>query len=672
MGGNGGKIKWNGAAVMNERVARSELTARMFCAFTPQVRGLPNYDECMVPAALANDAMMPLTPASVVRTTLPRDQRPARALPCGVAEYEFLCKSRVRRNRKRPRLGEAGIYALPLDRLLTRHNDTPVFYMRTDPQLTWFHPVVTYQAPLNAINQLMLDKDLSGQCEAVLACAQTWRIQLCASSASTAHSAGMTGVAPPLPPLPPPPLTPASITARRKNMTAQADFMSTPPVREADDPVECTPLDMYSRALVSAMHNTEHFFLVRALAGRCIVQSLSWASAVAASSTHQKTDRYASEASCHTLHAIRFLCTSRRRRRLRVDSDNPPDEEDDGDFISNDFSSVSSYRLKLAFLVGLGDICCARFCATPIIDTTLAFQSELHATRNGVQQEALIRFLQDLLANNQNGENSYDDTMYVAIIVESLGRLSTGGLIRDVQLRHSLWQDLLQQVHRDQLFPTRHGLIGARALVALARFERSQLQQPSAATATDTEGEDDVDAYQPASLADAITQVDYTKFIVPTSSHEMCMGAFAALVHVAPVRGLHIVLPNIQTLLQQQLDQHHWHTAYEMTHHLAQQILTEQCPRAAFQYPHLDRKLLVSWNDLVWHGAVNATHVLPDRMQCAFYHLYLVTWGRHGAPRKKRKKNASVTSSPPFPSHTAERRRRAQQDLTERRAQRSC
>jgi hypothetical protein len=157
---------------------RSHAGAMTMRCFYPQVRALPNYDECMVPAMLANDAMLPLTPASVVRTTLPRDQRPARALPCGVAEYEFLCKSRPRRNRKRKRLEEAAIYALSLDRLLTRDNDTSVFYARTDPQLTWFGLVVTHQAPLHVLYQLLQDRELFGQCEAVLACAQQWRIQL--------------------------------------------------------------------------------------------------------------------------------------------------------------------------------------------------------------------------------------------------------------------------------------------------------------------------------------------------------------------------------------------------------------------------------------------------------------------------------------------------------------
>jgi hypothetical protein len=93
--------------------------------FYLQLRALPGWDECMVPAALANDTILPLTPASVVRASAVRSLdtkpstpvpllarlpplHPTRALPLGVAEYEFLCKSRVRRNRKRKRLEVRG------------------------------------------------------------------------------------------------------------------------------------------------------------------------------------------------------------------------------------------------------------------------------------------------------------------------------------------------------------------------------------------------------------------------------------------------------------------------------------------------------------------------------------------------------------------------------------
>jgi hypothetical protein len=373
---------------------------------------------------------------------------------------------------------------------------------------------------------------------------------------------------------------------------------------------------------------------VRALAGRCLVSSLSWVPSI------ERADRYATEAAASTLSTIRNLCTQQQ------DS-------------SNEFSNVAHYRLKVALVQGIGDVCCASFCATPTVDTTRAFQADLHGARANemAQQETLVRFLLDLLANNDNGNNPYDDASYVACIVDSLGRLGTGGLVRNVELRSDLWQDTLRQLHHDQLFPTRHGLVGARALVALARLERSQQQKPEAGPDVEAMEVDDLHA---ASDAPTLPVLDYTSFLLPTSSREMRIAALAALVHVAPVRGMANVLPAIQDLIAQQLRRRDWRTAHDMVCHLTHEITTHQCPRDALQPSG-------AWREFVWLYTIDPIRALPDRLRCAFYRLYLAMWP--SAPTSsealaEKKSSAHVTS------HAAQRRQLAHQELAKCRSQR--
>jgi len=564
-----------------------------------QVRALPAYDECMVPTTLAGDAILPLTPASVVsQQHVPASSSSSRALPRGVAEYEFLCKSRVRRNRKRKRLEDRAIYDLPLDKLLTRHNDTPVFYMRADPQLTWFGIVVARQAPLNVLYQLLNDKELFGQCEAVLSCAQLWHLQL--------------------QPQPQPQFLTSPFTHQKQRIKDSNNGVGKTPSSSlslSSSAGECTPLDMYSRALLCTLRDETLFFVVRALAGRCLVHSLSWSS----------TDRYARESSQYVLQTIRDICSP---------TQSPT---------QNDFTDVAHYRLKVGLIEALGDVCCASFCSTPTVDTTSAFGGADVRAFDALQQDALVRFLLDLLEQNNNEANLYSDAAYIGAILTSLGRMATGGILVDNSLFERLWDDLVRQLQRDQIFPSRHGIVGARALVALARVERAQHKKQNNSNNSNNSNSQ---------------ELDYTTHCtLPGTSHGMRLAGFSALVHVAPVRGLRVVLPQMQQLLVQQLGRHDWRSAHDMLEHLSREITHQQCPKDFFQVAVKKCDVLAAWIDCVWGGATN--HLFPLRLRCAFHRLYLVTWG---APSKFFLPNDT--------SQTNQRRKQARQDLLKHRTDR--
>jgi hypothetical protein len=151
------------------------------------------------------------------------------------------------------------------------------------------------------------------------------------------------------------------------------------------------------------------------------------------------------------------------------------------------YLQVAHERLKIGLIEALGDVCCARFCATPTIDTSDAFGGAELRTYEPQQQGDLVRFLLDLLESLDSSDNSrsssqaanydaYSDDLCVGTIITTLGRVATAGPLQEPALRTRLWKDVLHQLYRDQLFPTRHGFVGSCALVALARIERWQLQ----------------------------------------------------------------------------------------------------------------------------------------------------------------------------------------------------
>jgi hypothetical protein len=179
-----------------------------------------------------------------------------------------------------------------------------VFYMRADPQLTWFGMVVTRQAPLNLVYQLLYDKELFGQCEAILSCAHLWKLQLqphrptpLAIPRSGAGGGGggeredkkRKGAAAASTHTPP-----STPLAQKKDKEAAWALGVMPPPVPGD---ECTPLDVYVRALTQVLADETFFFAARVLAGRCLVHSLSWSS----------TDRYAQAASRQVFDAIKTL-----------------------------------------------------------------------------------------------------------------------------------------------------------------------------------------------------------------------------------------------------------------------------------------------------------------------------------------------------------------------------
>ena len=88
-------------------------------------------------------------------------------------EFEFSCVSRVRRNRKRKQYDKEQLLSLSLDKLLTRHNDTPVLWVRCDGLLTVFQACESVANEVMLCLQATCERDVRGQIEAVCA---LWRL----------------------------------------------------------------------------------------------------------------------------------------------------------------------------------------------------------------------------------------------------------------------------------------------------------------------------------------------------------------------------------------------------------------------------------------------------------------------------------------------------------------
>ena len=88
-------------------------------------------------------------------------------------EFEFSCVSRVRRNRKRKQYDKEQLLSLSLDKLLTRHNDTPVLWVRCDGLLTVFQPCESVANEVMICLQATCERDVRGQVEALCA---LWRL----------------------------------------------------------------------------------------------------------------------------------------------------------------------------------------------------------------------------------------------------------------------------------------------------------------------------------------------------------------------------------------------------------------------------------------------------------------------------------------------------------------
>ena len=90
-------------------------------------------------------------------------------------DFEFSCVSRVRRNRKRKHYDKDALLHLPLEKLLTRHNDTPVLWVRCDVLHAFFQPVDVYANEVMLCSQLQGEREVRGQMEAIIA---LWRLFL--------------------------------------------------------------------------------------------------------------------------------------------------------------------------------------------------------------------------------------------------------------------------------------------------------------------------------------------------------------------------------------------------------------------------------------------------------------------------------------------------------------
>jgi transcription initiation factor TFIID subunit 2 len=78
-------------------------------------------------------------------------------------DWDFVCSSKVRRNRKRKQYQLAELQRLPVEKLLTRYNETPLLYVRVDTNNQWFNLPNVNTNQIYSIQQTTEEKDLYGQ-----------------------------------------------------------------------------------------------------------------------------------------------------------------------------------------------------------------------------------------------------------------------------------------------------------------------------------------------------------------------------------------------------------------------------------------------------------------------------------------------------------------------------
>ena len=148
-------------------------------------------------------------------------------------DFEFSCVSRVRRNRKRKQYDRDALLHLPLEKLLMRHNDTPVLWVRCDVLHAFLQPVDVVANEVMLSSQLQAERDVRGQLEAICA---LWRLFL-----------------------------------NPQGSNVEAQRMALLQV----DSVEAEGLHLGRNALKNAFHDAQCFYRVRLLAARVLAMSSS-------------------------------------------------------------------------------------------------------------------------------------------------------------------------------------------------------------------------------------------------------------------------------------------------------------------------------------------------------------------------------------------------------------
>ena len=412
-------------------------------------------------------------------------------------EFEFICSSKVRRNRKRKKMDESGLAALALDKLLVRHNDTPILYCRVDPLCSWFPSPQCHQPDIHLLWKLLHERELLGQYNALRSVHQAWRQHLLT---------GQVGIG-----------TPA--LERSDPHTAARD--ATSGMAE-----EKLPDDIYPKTIWSIFRNQQLYVHIRLLAAKCLAESVSpsFAPQFSHSQAHMKY--------VHLL--LDWFKKEYFENYTEANKDGLP--LDDGtsalstgpsssglnsiQLRTNSFKNISDYILKSSLPLILSRV---RLATTSSSSSSSSSSATNRVTISTPTE--ITRFLLTLLKHNDNTDNPYSDVFYVGAIIESLGNVKLGDY--DTPLMESIQLELMRYLNYDQVVPSYRYHLTQKSLLACAKLERTGqlLRLPNHNIATSS-----------ASTQANDTIVPYLQYAGPSYDRSVRLAAFKSLIMVLPVK----------------------------------------------------------------------------------------------------------------------------------------
>jgi len=541
-----------------------------------------------------------------------------------VIEYQFICSSKVRRNRKRKKLDEGALALLPLEKLLVRHNDTPLLYCRIDPAFTWLTIITSNQHPTHQLWKLLHEKEMIGQYDAVMSVARAWKRHM--MSASMQHEEGEEGMVGAQP--------------------GSAEYL----VRDsgATSNEEKLPEDIFAKTLHSTLINPQLYYRIRLAAAEMITNASSMLSFGVHAFHNMKylhilidwcRSQYYSnwDAKIHSSLASQLSDQQATTSIALGATDDqhaaPVEEQHPLHLRPNNFSNIQDYLLKktLPLLVSKVRIAATRD------DEEDASSSDVGRP---ITPGDAIRFILSLLKENDNTLNPFNDCFYLESLIDACGNLRLSSLDSIEPLRI----ELVRFLQYDQVVPTyRYGITRA-ALMTLAKLERAgQLRMDE-------------------------KEMNYERFTAPIHDRSVRLAAFKCIIMLAPIRPY--LIPSALNVMEKEECPG---LSRRMALHWCKQVI-----RGTFSLQEFRNQAERSMEamDRIWMMCIAS---VDDRNRDAFYRLYRCLWGygSHTGTTKEQRELASNILAPyrerstATDSFTKKRINKALQYLVELRAARS-